>query len=260
MSSNTASVLLHKINKRPKGDTSDDEHSDCMEEDKPSSYGFSELISIIESTDIVSEINEITMIFSTIIAEMLMKAAFIDIDYKSMILNISKEKAYSRSYGIENLFKDDRSVYCSSVNSGNCVDLLLDLKREYTFTEFHARTPLYGYTCPLYYAYFWVFGSKTAKSEYHIKTLCQEQLYAKQKFEPLSIKFDVIDPETNERKRDEMVPVSFIDLSKTENGGLYQTEIASHIKGRYVLIKMIAGGHDKSNVDAKYVGLKGYKM
>ena len=198
--------------------------------------------------------------FSTIIAEMLMEASFIDIDYKTMILNMSNWKAWSSSFGIGNLFKADTSVYCSSGNSGNCVDLLLDLKHEYTFTEFHAQTTISGFTCPLYYAYFWVFGSKTAKSEYHIKTLCQEQIYAKQKFEPLSIKFDVIDAETNERKRDEMVPVSFIDLSKMENDGLYHTEIASHIKGRYVLVKLIAGGYDKSNVDARYVGLKGYKM
>lgn len=147
-------------------------------------------------------------------------------------------------------------------DSGNCVDLLMDLKNEYTFTKFMAWTTGWGYTCPLIRAYLWVFGSKLAKSLDNIKQLCKEKLYTKKEFDALDVfdrNYTVIDKETNERKRDEMIPVCCVDGSN-EDGLNWRrdTEIASHIKGRYILIKLISSGH--SNVDAKYVGVEGYKM
>jgi len=115
------------------------------------------------------------------------------------------------AYGLKNLFdRDSPKCYCSANNSGNCVDLLLDLQREYTLRTFHAWSTGWGYTCPLQKAYLWVFGAKTAVSLEHIQTLCREQLYAKVKFDELKSAYAVIDPKTNERRRDEMLPVAVV--------------------------------------------------
>eukprot|EP01084_Bolivina_argentea_P301666 520495_1 len=224
-------------------------------------HSFNSLVSILEATEIMQKIHESTKMYSIIISQMVIDFSNININYQTMLLNISKKgwSSAEGSYGLSNLFQENTKCYCSSGNSGNCVDLLLDLKREYMFTSFHAWTTGWGYTCPLVKAYLWVFGSKTAKSIEHIKKLCVEQLYTKKKFQQLTIDLDVIDPETNERKRDEMIPVSCIDGSnEPHRGWKLNQKIASHIKGRYVLIKLIANG--SSNVDAKYVGLEGYRM
>eukprot|EP00483_Globobulimina_turgida_P013553 UN13578 len=144
--------------------------------------------------------------YSTIIAQMIVTADVIKIDYKTMLLNISKKgwSGADGTYGLKNLFSRNDRCYCSSTGTGNCVDLLLDLKQEYTLNTFHAWTTGWGYTCPLIKAYLWVFGSKTAVSVGHIKKLCVGKLYAKEKFEQLKVfDFDVIDPDTNERRRDE---------------------------------------------------------
>ena len=49
-------------------------------------HSFYNLISIIESTDIVKQINEITTMYSTIMAQMIIEARSININYKKMSL------------------------------------------------------------------------------------------------------------------------------------------------------------------------------
>ena len=47
-------------------------------------------------------------------------------------------------------------------------------------------------------------------------------------------------------------------IAWTIAAGKLSKKIASYIKGRYILIKLIGSGN--SNVDAKYVGVEGYRM
>jgi len=238
----------------PAADVTDDN-----DDDRGYIHTFSALIAILESTATIKAIKEHTLPFSRLIADFAIIAAPIAINYKSMVLNISKEgwSDAEGHYGLKNLFGPSDRCYCSADDSGNCVDLLLDLQKEYTLRTFHAWTTGRSYTCPLKKAYLWVFGTKTAVSLEHIQTLCRKQLYAKVKFDRLKSDYDVIDPKTNERKRDEMLPVAVVEGEERYHWKL-QTPIASHIKGRYVLIKLIASGN--SNVDAKYVGIDGYQM
>ena len=114
-----------KVDQNPDPDTKIDETDD--EDDDKSPYDengeyihtFYDLISIIESTQLLQDINESTLIFSTILAEMVIKSRLIDINYKTMLLNISK-KGWSQAngtYGLANLFQQNNRCYCSSAGS-----------------------------------------------------------------------------------------------------------------------------------------------
>ena len=134
------------------------------------------------------------------------------------------------------------------------------------FIAFEAWSTGGGYTCPLLYAYLWVFKHRNRTVD-EIKQLAQ-QLYAKKKFQKLDdsdSQIAYIDPQTQERRRDEMVPVSYVfgDTERADSRGrVYywkmKAEVAEYITGRYVMVKLIAAGD--SNVDAKFIGLEGYKM
>ena len=88
--------------------------------------------------------------------------------------------------------------------------------------------------------------------------------YSNVKFEKvLQLTSDIIvlDEETRERKRDETIPVSFIQLSKSEEK--QECKVASYVKGRYVMIKLVSDqnvSQEASNVDVQYVGIHGYRM
>jgi hypothetical protein len=179
-----------------------------------------------------------------LIAEMAIIPSNIKIDYKTMRLNITKSgwSADEGTYGLKNLFHKNNACYCSADKSGNCVDLLLDLGSEFTFTAFEAWSTSRHYTCPLQSAYLWIFPFRNRTAE-QIKNVAK-QLHAKQKFDELETKYTYIDPQTKERRRDELVPVSYVygDLDSRNRSYHWKmkTGIAEYIRGRYVLIKLIA--------------------
>lgn len=189
----------------------------------------------------------------------------ITVDYETMLLNITKTGYTAdnvRYYGLMNLFRKDRYTYCSGSDSGNCVDILLDLQSEYTFSAFEVWSASSGFTCPASKAYLWVFkewkslSNKRSKPE--IKQMAGE-LYAKEKFDGLKTNYDTIavDSEMNERFRNETIAVAFVDGDE-KYGWKKKVNIGEYIKGRYILIKLISCGN--SNVDANFIGVEGYKM
>ena len=83
--------------------------------------------------------------YSTIMAEMIIKPRLIDINHETMLLNIG-----CRGFTgcpLKYLFEPNDKCYCSNGDTKNCVDLLIDLKCEYTFTKFIAWTAPSGFNC-----------------------------------------------------------------------------------------------------------------
>eukprot|EP01084_Bolivina_argentea_P285107 488849_1 len=128
-------------------------------------YSFIDLCHTIHECELIHICNIPTKI-STNIATLAIAPYRIPINPKTMIKYTSK-KAYEYSvinrfdhgingpYGIANLFKDNKKVYCSAIG-GNNVDIILDLQKEYTFTKAIAQSPMFAYTCPLQKVYIWI--------------------------------------------------------------------------------------------------------
>ena len=277
----------------------------------------------IYSSTLISNTQGFIKSFCYIIAEMIVYPQNIPIDHKKMLLNVSR-KDWSGNYGIQNLFdSQSENAFCSEEDSGNCVDLLVDLGEEYTISTFRCWTPRWSfYSCPVTHAYLWVFGAQTTKTAQkiqseskvdsvadanndknitndtngtnknrhdksgnkimagiknllkkgkkdnanikYIKKLCSEKLYSNVKFEKileLTSEMVVLDEETRERKRDEMIPVVFIKLSQTEERS--KCQVPSYVKGRYIMFKLVSDpklSRESSNVDIQYVAIDGYKM
>mmetsp|Transcript_11743 Transcript_11743/g.18969 ORF Transcript_11743/g.18969 Transcript_11743/m.18969 type:complete len:256 (+) Transcript_11743:36-803(+) len=239
-----------KVYRRPRDDDSDDDSA------QNGDASLSALQSAINDSPLVTSLQIMMDYICYCIAEYLMTAKLIDIDYKTMMFNINKT-GYSEaegSYGISKLFKA-KGTYCSGGETGNTVDILVDLQHEYTLTKLRAQSPNNWFTCPLEQVYLWVFNARMTQQE--VKQHA-EQLFTTQKFEPLDTEITVIDPETKERRRDELVPVCYIAEKSQQGGWKESASIPDYIKGRYVLFKLIASGI--SNVDASFVGVEGFRM
>eukprot|EP01084_Bolivina_argentea_P285102 488840_1 len=230
-------------------------------------YSFNSLCNVIHECELIKLYN-VPIVISSSIAELAIEPYSIRIDAKTMIEYTSKN-SYGNDgidgfYGITNLFKDNTRTYCSG-DVANNVDIVLDLKKEYTFTDAIAQSPGSGFTCPVQKVYIWIFNER--HSIENVKEICKE-LFSKNEFEKLDNSIIVIDPKFNERRRDELIPVVRIDGSQEEAGWRLTVKIPMYIKGRYILIKLLTKETDKYggntindvNVDAKYVGLKGYVM
>ena len=245
----------------------DDEQKDDIIASSLVYESFNSVVNSIYNSDLVKSLNGFVVDICYIMAEMIVEQHKIKINSNTMLINQSKKDFPSddtTNYGIKNLFKR-KGTFCSDDDSGNCVDILIDLKYEYTITQFHAWTPKWFYfTCPVTHAYLWVFGTKLSENVDDIKALCQAKLYSKTKFEnikTIETNIVVLDPVTRERKRDEMIPVALIKLMKSGQKG--KVKIPSHVKGRYVMIKLVSDTkmfRDASNVDVQYICLDGYKM
>ena len=101
-------------------------------------HSLSGLISLLSSPEhcpLLSQLN-ISPPICRLIAEMSIIATEIAIDHHTMKRNITKKgwSAEDGYYGLSRLFERNDRCYCSAGDSGNCVDLLLDLGCEYTIT------------------------------------------------------------------------------------------------------------------------------
>lgn len=127
---------------------------------------FNEIVENVYKSKLSSETAGFIKNFCYIIAKMLVRSTNIKINHQTMLMNVSKadwqDPYFGCIYGIDNAFDTDEScTYCSKKDSGNCVDLLLDLQHEYTIETFICQTPSWwGYTCPVTHAYLWVYVFK----------------------------------------------------------------------------------------------------
>ena len=254
---------------------------DIDDESEPSPP-FNKIVDSILSSQLVSNRPEFIKYFCYIIAEMVVYSSNIKIDPETMLVNVSKKDwDKDKSWGdiefpLSNLFQRNDSTFCSQEDSGNCVDIIIDLKHEYTLDTFDCHGPSWTwFSCPVTHAYLWVFAigntiidnsnnTNSNNSRQAIEKMCKEKLYSKVTFEnvlQLTNDTSVLDEQTRQRKRDEMIPVAFIKLEKSREK--CQCKIPSYVRGRYIMIKLVSDqkiAREASNVDARYVGVRGYRM